>query len=269
MVKREECYFGINDKIVRDCLDSLHIVSEKPVVVGGLAIQLHGSEREKILRKTSDVDLLVLSDLSFDDFRQGAFQEVYPFIKRQGYHLVPKRGRGNHAAKVTKNMNKKDQQIFLMHWTKFNPKYYDAFMDYIKKQINFSKDIEYNSQNLPVKTASLEEILPLKIRRATIYGTDREELVGPIYSSLIENAKKGNWGTLASVPLTEMGKGLLRMQRKLEEKEPYTRERFSTYKLSKDIYDLCLASRLISDDMGSFEKDRYEENIARIEETMH
>lgn len=261
-----EMYFGINDKIVQDCLSSLDSLGKiKPLVVGGLAIQLHASEREKILRKTADVDLLALNNEDFEHFKKNIYPIIHKDLRKRGYSPQMKRGRGNNAANVYKNPNKESQQKFLMHWTHFGPEQYKDFFDYVKRQLAFSQDVIYNSSKNSVRTASLEEILPLKIRRAIIYGGEsKESLVGPLYTSYIDNAKKGNWGVLASVPLGSLGEGLLRMQEQLEKKGPYIRERFGTYKLSKDIYDLCLASRVISDNPNSFDKSRYEDNLVMI-----
>lgn len=259
-----ECYFGINDEIVMDCLDSLYSFEDhRPIVVGGLAIQIHGAEREKILRKTSDADLLG-SNETFEDFREGTFMEIYPFLRKKGYCVNPKRGRGNNAAQMIKNMNKSNQESFLVHWTLFPRSGYDDFKDYIQKQKEFAKEIVYSKDRRPTLVASLEEILPLKIRRSITHGSKRADLVGPLYEILITNAKKSNWGTLANIPLTDLGSGLSSMQKRLKEDGPYIKERFSTYKLTKDIYDLCLSARLIADSSQDFDKDRYEENLNRI-----
>jgi len=263
-MEREECYFGINDEILRDSLDSLSVFKEdRPLVVGGLAIQIHGKERERILRKTSDADLLSENE-SFENFCEGTYKKIYSSLKEKGYQVYSKRGRGNNAVKVVKNMNKPGQETFLLHWTLFPGEQYENFSDYIQRQKQFAEEVSYSGERESVLVASLEEILPLKIRRTFTHGNKREDLVGPLYESLVSNAKRGNWGTLASLPLTDLGRGLIRLQKRLKEKGPYTKERFFTYKLSKDVYDLCLSARLIADSSIDFDKYRYEENLVRI-----
>ena len=218
-----------------------------------------------LLRGTPDVDLLIKDNIDFETFNRDVFPTVAPYLKKMGFQVQPKKGRGNQSIKVMKRQNHPDAEQFLMHWTTFDSGVFAAFSDYIKRQIDFSKTVPYyNQQSGSVRVASLEEIVPLKLKRSTHYGSDREELVGPLYTSLIEHARKGNWGFLASMPLETMREGIKRMQDSLGSDGPYTRERVGSYKLSKDIYDLCLASRVISDNISSFDKDRYEENLHRI-----
>ena len=258
-------YFKINDKIVVDCLDSLSSVrGEKLVIVGGLAIQLHGREWSKYFRKTPDVDLLMVQNCDFDSFLREIYPDVSDNLKREGYKTQPKRGRGNNAVKVMKNPNHEDSETFLMHWTKFSQNIYPVFFDYISRQIYRSEEMPSPSGREKIRVAALEEIVPLKVQRIMRFGSDRESLVGPIYSSLVENAKKGNWGALAGIPLGDLGKGVERLQNQLGDNSPYTEERFRTYKLSKDLYDLCFVSRIISDSVSPFDSDRYGENIHRI-----
>lgn len=262
-------YFGLQSEIVRDSLDSLKYAPKISLVVGGLAIQLHAKDMPSYLRNTPDMDLVQEdqnAEPNLDQFFADFYNPVSEFFKGKGYRTIPKKGRGNNALILTKKHNLPDSQTFLLHLTKFSPRLYEFFFkDYVKRQINYSKEIVYDKDRKSVKAASLEEVIPLKLWRSTRFGTNRSELVGPIYSLLIEDAKRQNWGQLANfLSLPDFKSQIDAMQKKINEAGLSNREQISTYKLTKDIYDILLSSRIISDSMVAFDQDRYQENIARI-----
>lgn len=262
-------YFGLQSEIVRDSLDSLKCAPKSPLVVGGLAIQLHAREMPSYLRSTPDMDLVQENqnaEPGFDEFLADFYNHASEFFKGKGYRTVPKKGRGNNALILTKNHNLPDSQTFLLHLTKFSPRLYEFFFkDYVRRQIDYSKEIVYDKDRKSVKAASLEEVIPLKLWRSTRYATKMRDLVEPVYSLLIENAKRQNWGQLVnSLPLLDFKTQVDSMQNKINDEEPFNRELIATYKLTKDIYDILLSSRVISDSMVVFDHGRYQENIARI-----
>lgn len=262
-------YFGLKSEIIRDSLDSLKHVPKTPLVVGGLAIQLHAKDLPSYLRNTPDIDLVQENqnaEPSFDQFLEDFYNPASKFFKGKGYRTVPKKGMGNNALILTKSHNLPDSQTFLLHLTKFSPRLYEFFFkDYVQRQFDYSQEIVYDKDRKSVKAASLEEVIPLKLWRSTRFGTNRSELVGPIYSLLIEDAKRQNWGQLANfLPLPDFNSQIDAMQKRINKKGHSNREWVSTYKLTKDIYDILLSSRVISDSMVAFDQERYQENIARI-----
>ena len=260
-------FFELHDDIVGNTLDSLDTLGEaKPIVVGGLAIQLHASHMSGLLRTTPDVDLLIHENVHFDDFLTDIYPEPSRFLKDIDYQVQPKRGRGNNSLKVMSGQNKKGSEHFLMHWTVFSPFLYEKMLDYIDRQIEFSENVKYSELRKDVKVASLEEIVPLKIQRSIRFGSgDMEAFVGPVYSSLIESARKARCGFLSSMPLQEWKEVIERMQDNIRIKVGYNDSNLmGPYKLTKDIFDLCLAARVISESPSKFDRDRYDLNIARI-----
>lgn len=260
-------FFELHDDIIGNSLDSLDTLEEKkPVIVGGLAIQLNAFSMGRLLRTTPDVDLLTHDNVPYDDFVSNVYPEPAKFLKGIDYQVQPKRGRGNNSLKVMSGQNRDDAECFLMHWTVFSPFLYERMLDYIDRQIEFSKNIKYSKVRKDVQVASLEEIVPLKIQRSIRFGSgNMEAFVGPVYSSLIESARKAKWGFLASMPLQEWKGVIERMQENIRIKSGYNDPKLmGPYKLTKDIFDLCLAARVISEDPSTFDKDRYEQNIVRI-----
>lgn len=256
-------YFKLEDPIVQTSLESLaHFGKDGPILVGGLAIQLHAEGRPSFSRGTPDADLLSFAPQSYESFSQEMVPTLVPFFKSQGYAVQPKRGRLNNTLKVIKDQNKPHQKLFLMHWTQFSPEVYEDFQDYVAQQIAFAKPFVLRSSEKAIHAVALEELLPLKVQRCRRYGTQRESVVGPLYSTLIENAEHGNWGTLAQLPLLDWKKGIEHMQERVMDSG--NAEEISTYKLSKDLYDIGCAARVISDSITSFDKDRYEANVQRI-----
>src|SRR3989338_10104975 len=182
-------YFNLEDTIVGDSLDAISLMDLVSPVVGGLAVQIHAHELRKALRNTPDVDLITHENMDFSQFDVGVYKNIRPVLLKLGYHVQPKKGRNNNAVKVIKNPNKPAAQNFLLNYTFFSSNLYPKFVDYIGRQIEFAKKVNYSSSRKEILVASLEEVIPLKLQRATRYGTEREALVGPVYHALIENAK--------------------------------------------------------------------------------
>jgi hypothetical protein len=256
-------HFSLRDSIVADSLDSLAQVQQQQVVVGGLAIQIHGRDMVKLLRDTLDADLIAAEDISYEDFVEQSVPGMRDYLKARGYTVQQMRGRSGHTAKIMRRENRPDMEQFLVHFTIFTPRVKELMQDYVAKQIQYAQRKKPINCNNEVLVASLEEVVPLKIQRCIRYGVDRETLVGPVYSSLVNHAVQGNWGYLASMPIYDWVGKISRMQGELEV-SPKDEEKVKTYKLSKDIFDLCLASRIISDTLSDFDRDRYFENIQRI-----
>ncbi|MEK6926883.1 MAG: hypothetical protein AABX11_00475 [Nanoarchaeota archaeon] len=260
-------YFDLNDDILRTSLRLLPKDGRLvPTIVGGLAIQLHAKGYTPFLRDTPDLDLITGDNVSYEDFDREFFTQFRNRLIREGYKVQPKRGRNNHSSIVLRNPNKPNEEKFLVHLTNFSPEVYLNFKDYVKKQIGYQKAIEVPGSKIKVNVASLEEIIPLKIQRSYKYGVgaQSESIVGPAYGVLLENAKKGNWGALTSVPLGDWKTIIERMQQNLDSGGVNALERTNTYKLAKDVFDLCLTARVISDSMSTFDKDRFDENVQRI-----
>ena len=259
-----ERYFKLDGPIVRDSVTALMFTEGSPVVVGGLAIQIHAREMRSFWRNTPDLDLILPGNIEYENFVSTVAPGPTKFLKREGYQVQTKRGRNNNTLKVMRNQNKPDAEEFLVHFTHFSPRVWENFQDYVERQIEFSKQMYFSSSQDQVQTVALEEIIPLKLQRSIRYGTNRLDLVGPVYPTLIEHAKRGNWGHLAGMPIKDWRLTINKLQEESGKANPLKLEREQTYKLSKDIYDLCLAARVISDSISTFDKDRYEDNIRRI-----
>lgn len=256
-------YFKLEDPIVQASLESIsHCGDEAPILVGGLAVQLHAEGRPAFSRGTPDADLLAFAPQSYEAFAQHTAPQLTAFFKSRGYAIQPKRGRLNNTLKVLEHQNKPNQKLFLMHWTQFSPEVYSDFQDYVAQQISFAKSFTLRASGSVIRAVALEELLPLKVQRCRRYGTQRESVVGPLYSTLIENAEHGNWGTLAQLPLLDWKRGIEDMQERVMASGDANE--IATYKLSKDLYDIGCAARVISDSITSFDKDRYEANVQRI-----
>ena len=260
--------FNLNDKIFRTSLDAISLMPENPIVVGGAAIQIHAAQNYSDLRNTPDLDILIGKNLSdYTQFVSSFFSPVHNFLMRNGFHSQPKKGRLNNAVKVMKNPNHQDEEDFLINLTYFNQGVYECFKDYIAKQIDNAQTAIFPFQHSPIKVASLEEVLPLKLQRAIRHGTDRENIVGVFYPTLIEQAKNSDWESLAAMPIRDWKPGLDRIQSAVNDSSIDYDKRSdarSAYKLSKDSYDICLAAKVICDANSTFNNDRYKENLNRI-----
>jgi len=266
-----ERYFKLSDLPLKDSLTSLLFVGDSgnpngvtPIVVGGVAIQIHAESYRALLRRTPDLDLLLPDNIEYEEFIQKVTPRPMEFLKSEGYQVQTKRGRLNNTLKVMRNQNKPNAEELLVHFMQFSPNVWNDFKDYVANQIKFSRQMTYSATGEKVQTVALEELIPLKLQRTIKYGSNRSDLVGPVYSSLIMHAIRGNWGHLAGMPIGDWKETIHKMQSEAGIDDPLKLERVSTYKLSKDIYDLCLAARVINDSLSTFDKDRYEQNVKRI-----
>lgn len=257
--------FDLEDKIVLDSLASLSAVKDyEPVVVGGLAVQIHCRKKPEYLRDTPDLDILPPENYHYEHFMMEVYPRVSEFLKDSGYQVQPKRGRGNHCVKVMDGQNKPDSKTFFMHWTHFGSEVYDGFRDYVKKQISHSKT-EKLGNLAKVRVAALEEVLPLKVRRAIRFGRDKLDVVGPLYDLLTTDAESGEWQNLASISLSKWKLKIEDMQRRLGKGLTCEgKEIAETYKLNKDLYDICLCSRVFNEGLYGLDYFGYLENVDRI-----
>lgn len=254
--------FNLEDGIVRDSLDSLATLEEDPVIVGGVCVQLHARGIPDYLRNTSDIDLITPEKTEYSSFMTNTYPFVSDNLKKKGYKIQPKNGRINNSIIVLKDPNREYENKFLIHFTKPGENIMSVLGEYIQQEMLMSEKIEYDPKRKPVRVLSLEEALPLKLRRSIIFGNNRESIVGPIYSSLVRKAIDSEWGYLAKQPMKEWIGTLNRIQE--ESQKTRNKNIEQTYKLSKDIYDICLSAKIIADEMVEFDKNRYERNNSKI-----
>ncbi|MBM3232059.1 hypothetical protein FJZ21_01625 [Candidatus Pacearchaeota archaeon] len=258
--------FDLGDKIVRDSLASLSVVnSTNPVVVGGLAVQIHCRRKSEFLRDTPDADILTPENMTYEHFLIDIFPRVAEYLRDNGYQVQPKKGRGNHCVKVMEGQNKQDSKTFFIHWTNFGKEVYAGFKDYVQKQINYSRFESFEGVE-NVRVAALEEILPLKVRRAIKFGRDRQDVVGPFYDLLTTDAEYGDWSRLSAFSLEGWKLKIEEMQRKLGRKVASCdyRDMAETYKLNKDLFDICLAARVFNEGLYALDFYDYLNNVDRI-----
>lgn len=254
--------FNIESDMAKDSLSSIVNHSGNPLVVGGMCVQLHALPLRYLLRNTPDLDLITKENREYSDFAKEITEDCAPGLKAKGYAVQTKNGRLNNSMIVIRNQNKENEEKFLVHFTTPHQNIRETLAPYINHEYEFSKEISYDEDYPPAKVVSLEEALPLKIRRSIRLGQDRESIVGPVYSTIIEHAISSNWGYLAGQKISTWVNILDEMQKKIDEGP--SSDKVETYKMSKDIYDLCLSAKAISDGIYNIDKDRYEYNLEKI-----
>ena len=248
-------YFTINDKIVQESLVALTQVSsperklESPVVVGGIAIQLHTQDLG-ILRPTSDVDLLFFPQMeSYQAFAQGVGGQLQDVLRKH-YQVQLKRSRGRplFEVKVMNGQGNRAREQFFIHFDQVSPEKTERTLHISEREAQHAHELEYQNRILLVK--KIEDIIPYKIKRARKTIKNPTIDVSPLERSLYDEAERGNWAVLAQAPVrTWMGHIT---QRQYECDSEGRKCADPKYILSKDLFDLSLLAQTIEGNPASF-----------------
>lgn len=250
-------YFTIEDKIVKSSLVALSKSSRKsnslvsPILTGGIALQIYCKDFNEFLRPTSDIDLIYVPRImDFDEFSEGIGQKIQKNILKQGFQVQLKkiRNRFNYQVKVMDGQGKKAKGLFFIHFDQLSPELYKKTGFITLEEAKNSNSIQYEGHPLHIK--KIEDMIPHKLKRLkkSIHYTGFDS---PLEESLFHNAENLEWGELAKIPLDNWLNNIIVMQNELTASvEP----RSHKYTINKDLYDLCLLSRYIEGNSGSFNK---------------
>jgi hypothetical protein len=252
-------YFTIQDKIVKNALDSIYCPKyqsrrETPIVVGGIAIQLHCPEMPDALRPTSDIDLLYLPEINnYLHFSQGPANEISACLRAKGYQVQLKKSRNLplYEVKVMNGQGNKAKEMFFIHFDKVSPE--------IEKRTGCISEreaenaIEMQTDNGYALVKRIEDIVPYKIRRINRILNKNEE-GSPLEKSMADLADQGKWSELANTSLEPWLTHLIDAQNTLEHGKKILPP---SYVLSKDLFDICLLARKIEGNPEKFNRAYY------------
>jgi len=253
-------HFTILEDVVRNSMDALSDISTQdkstsPIIVGGMAVQLHCPERKELLRPTGDIDLLYLPRISdYQEFARGLGGEMQNALRARGYQVQLKRTRSSYEVKIMKGQQAKAQELFFVHFECLPQGQQDNLID--KREAENS--VELGEREKSIYVIRIEDIIPRKIRRIRRVLEEQGEKADPLHRSLYKLADSGDWGKLAQYTLEDWCTAITTMQAgfSISQKVPPR-----DYVINKDLYDLCLLARKVDGQPHLFNRSYY--SVAR------
>jgi hypothetical protein len=258
-------YFTVQDTIVQNAIKTLSQVdckdkSNSPILVGGIAVQLHSLDvpsSTNLLRPTCDLDLLYMPDIdSYVDFERGIGGCFSKILKKEGYQIQLKKikNRPQYEVKIMNGQGLKAKELFFIHFDKLGYELNAKTRFVSERESTNALEHEYNGGYILLKR--MEDIIPHKIKRV------RKGIVGgfnvsPLEKALHKTAEQGDWASLANHTnlLSAWLDNILIQQNNLLLSDNHTPPR--EYTITKDLYDICLLARKIEGTHGAFNKAYY------------
>jgi hypothetical protein len=263
-------FFDAHEPIVQRTLECIAEISnslppdERPVIVGGMAIQLYAYDQRSLLRPTSDVDILDVMNHPYEEFSRGIGADAVPYLGSFGYQIQLKRARDQNELKIMKGQNAHAEELFFAHFTRYAEELFKSTKQVSLREASNAREsrLPYDTSSGTVKLKLIEDIVPYKIKRIRTSLeslTKMGETEEPLHRALLLSAEEGDWESLAGFSLPQWCQNLTLMQADLQSdiSEGSLQKRRTKYKLNKDIYDLCLLSQVISGKPSLFNRAYY------------
>ena len=247
-------YFTLKDKIVKEAMGSLSPAGknrdECPVVVGGMAVQLHCQDMIDRVRPTSDTDVIYIPEInSYSDFSSGIGGEIAEHIKSHGYQVALKKvkHRPNCEVKIMDGQGNKAKERFFIHFDGV-PTNKPKSCNINKRQVENASEIGYSGSSVYVLRP--EDILASKLKRLKRKMIDAGDVSG-LEQALFNTADSARWSELAKTPLEPWLDHIIDVQNSFPPEQVTLPTR---YVIDKDFYDICLLARKIEGTDGMFNK---------------
>src|SRR3989339_1390951 len=249
-------YFNINDKIVEKSISSLAKVTDipenSPIIVGGMAIQMHCSSDKEYLRSTSDIDLVYKPEInSYNDFSNGIGGKIKEQLDETEFQSQLKKikHRDKYVIKIMNGQGNNAKELFHMHIDKspFTKNENIAKLD----QLLMNTAVKYAVDNNYVFLPRPELIIARKLNRLKRKLNSSEST---LEKSIYNNAEHGKWGNVAKIPLHPWLDLIITQQNKITNEKD---KKYYNYHINKDLYDLCLLSHQIEGKPGFLNKAFY------------
>jgi hypothetical protein len=261
-------YFTANDKIVGKAIRALYAqkysrIRDTPLMVGGMAIQLHCRDMQHALRPTSDIDVAYLPEIAdYKAFSAGIGKNIADSLITQGYQVQLKKRKGTplYEVKIMNGQGNKAKELFFIHFDKLFPEAAkDASALYEREQENAVEVLVAEDSIGLIKR--VEDIVPHKLRRVRTM-LNKLDGASDLERALYELADAGSWSKLANTPIEPWLTNIINVQNNLEHASKSLPQ---TYVLSKDLYDICLLARKIEGTAGSFNRSYYSKAKREVE----
>lgn len=249
-------YFTLENKIVKDSLEAIlnSKKNEKLVIVGGMAVQFYCND-PRLRRPTSDVDILLKPNMSFEEFINGFGKKIQEYIIRKKYQCQLKRARSANEVKIMDGQHNKAKQLFFIHFTRYSDEFLQKYDSISERELTHANELTIPDLDLRVYVKRIEDIIPHKLNRLKKY---IELLEDPLKKTLVYSAEESDWDALAKFKgnLYKWNEEITLLQSKLE-KEPQDRLTQACYIVNKDLYDIIILSIRIVLDKENFNFEYY------------
>ncbi|RLJ08237.1 MAG: hypothetical protein DRP13_02645 [Candidatus Aenigmatarchaeota archaeon] len=264
--------FTIKDKIVEDSLVAVSLYNQDQqsytvVVTGGIANQIYISNYfPELLRPTHDVDLIIYPKIDASFFRNN----TGPFFAKELNRYNPEVNILRHVYEIkTEN---EDGDIFLVHSYKYTRNGWERQKRNIERQVSNANEIINPKTNKPLKIIRPEDLLFTKLSRIEKIknSLDFSDGLEKHYKDFIER----DWNRLAEIEiyiwLETLKKQKTRLPAFYDRGEDEFKKELRRYTASKDMFDVSVISRLISEEKIEFDERYYDEilqenNVLSIE----
>lgn len=261
-------FFDVHERIVQKTLESLADASllmdatQRPVIVGGIAIQLYASDERGLLRPTSDVDIIDPQNSEYLDFVRGIGSTLRRDLREDGYQVQLKRGRDKNEVKIMHGQHEAATELFFAHLTRYSPEVFGRTKPVTEREVQNASTLEL-PYGQPIKVKRIEDMLTHKIKRVRRSLRELAKMgalgeLDPLYASLFSAAENSDWDELAKLELSAWCNGITKVQNAMvAHAAPDTSDKLR-YKINKDLYDLCLLSRIIGGKPDLFNRAYFE-----------
>ncbi len=258
-------YFNALEKIVKDSFTAVKdcttdSATTSPIIVGGMAIQVHCYQDQDLLRSTSDLDLLYLPRIeSFQQFQDGEGGKILRAIRKSGYQVQLKKSRANYEVKVMDGQGNKAKQLFFIHFDCLSDELF-AKTGYISQREVENAIFHEQGEFAGLYVKRLEDILPHKVKR--VRGKIQAGAQSnPLFGTLYQQAERMLWKNLAPLATKEWCNQIADMQNSFPSDE---KSHSPVYDVNKDLYDICLLARKIESSPGMFNRSYYLNSVREI-----
>lgn len=234
-------------KMYQDALRGLSTVmnqqnENKYLIVGGLAVQIHGMLKDKSIpkRPSDDFDIENYPNLPYKDFVIQYGENLGRYFKnkfRYGFHV-----RDNHFANTVHifNNKNKEQEFALLHFNRRQPEFYARVKSEIKQEVendkllvSLDKLVPRAEGRIPVlKTSVIRDHKKDRIIKKLEQRLSRIESEGSHYTlQVMDDILKNN--NLNYVDIDKLYNQVM---------SSYSQSEHGEYELKKDIYDYVIVS---------------------------
>ncbi|HLC61593.1 MAG TPA: hypothetical protein VJI52_01090 [Candidatus Nanoarchaeia archaeon] len=239
--------FTLSDKLVQTSLESLARINSKTtdlklVLVGGMACQAHSANPE-LYRPTNDLDVLPSRGLSYPEFRDDVGQKIVEVLDGRGY--PSSLGRTRLGYEVASNDG---ADVFYTHLGKLTASYLARHAHWKQREIDNAQELEIQGvKERPVLVHRIEDVLANKTRR--IGKLQQMGYLSNQQQAEFEKFLDEDFESLGSIELVARLDFLKLVRESLLDITPENFsanfDRLNHYKVLKDLYDVCLLSRVI------------------------
>jgi len=257
-------YFNINDIIIKDSIKAIATATSdnrliSPLIVGGIAIQLHCRNQENLFRSTSDIDLSYIPDIpDYSAFNQGLGTVIKNSLMVSKYQvqLQKVKNRAHYVVRIMNGQGNKAKELFFIHIDKTQTSQGTNANPIKLREIINSTEIHYEGNRIYVPR--IEDIIPLKLKRIQ---TNIAKQSSAIERALYSMAENGNWSQLSNISLTYWRDTILQSQNTITATK---NELYRNYHINKDLYDLCLLAQIIESSPHNFNQSYYLKSKSEI-----